>query len=78
MIELFAFVGYNAEQLHKFVLSTLETVCKLWAEDLPPIPTPNRLLEMSFQAIKNTRRKMEDSHTVIHDFNTLFGKQVSQ
>ena len=68
---------YSAEHLHKFVLTTLEAVCKLWAEDVPQIPMPNKLLEMSFQAIKNTRRKMEDSHTFIHDFNTLFGLQVS-
>ena len=70
------FPEYNATQLHKFVIGTLETVCKAWAEDVPLITVPNKLLEMSFQAIKNTRRKMEDSHTFVHDLNTLFGLEV--
>ena len=67
---------YNATQLQKFVIGTLESVCKNWAEDPPGFTAPNKLLEMSFHAIKNTRRKMEDSHAFVHDLNTLFGLEV--
>ena len=29
--------------------------------------------DVSAHAIKNTRRKMEDRHTIIADFNAMFG-----
>ena len=36
---------------------------------------PGRLNPNSVHAVKNTRKKMEDRHVVIHDLNTIYSSE---
>ncbi|KAL3856759.1 hypothetical protein ACJMK2_011479 [Sinanodonta woodiana] len=64
---------YSATNLHSHVMQCLENVIKTWGEDLPDIAVPAVLYETQLHAIKNNRRKMEDSHIILPDLNSLFG-----
>ena len=58
------------------MISVLEEVCQSWLIDFPELRPSTRHLEVSYHAIKNTRRKMEDSHIIVPDLNALFGLKV--
>ncbi|XP_042298424.1 protein phosphatase 1E isoform X2 [Sceloporus undulatus] len=47
-------------------------MCCAWVKDFPLQQKPHRYYETSIHAIKNMRRKMEDKHVCIPDFNMLF------
>ena len=54
-------------------------VALAWHQNLPELPpAPSWFLRCSVHAIKNTRRKMEDKHVVLADFNQLFGIKVPE
>ncbi|XP_034076358.1 protein phosphatase 1E [Gymnodraco acuticeps] len=57
------------------VFNRLFEVCCLWMKDLPYRRRPQPYYETSIHAIKNMRRKMEDKHVIIPDFNSLFNVQ---
>ncbi|XP_053131076.1 protein phosphatase 1E isoform X2 [Hemicordylus capensis] len=59
-------------KLARTVFSKLHETCSSWARDFPLQQKPHRFYETSIHAIKNMRRKMEDKHVCIPDFNTLF------
>ncbi|XP_071431275.1 protein phosphatase 1E [Pithys albifrons albifrons] len=59
-------------KLARLVFSKLHEICSNWVKDFPLQPKPHRYYETSIHAIKNMRRKMEDKHVCIPDFNTLF------
>uniref|UniRef100_A0ACB8EDL0 Protein phosphatase 1E n=1 Tax=Sphaerodactylus townsendi TaxID=933632 RepID=A0ACB8EDL0_9SAUR len=59
-------------KLARTVFSKLHDVCSSWVKDFPLQRKPHRYYETSIHAIKNMRRKMEDKHVCIPDFNTLF------
>uniref|UniRef100_A0A8D0HHP4 Protein phosphatase 1E n=1 Tax=Sphenodon punctatus TaxID=8508 RepID=A0A8D0HHP4_SPHPU len=59
-------------KLARSVFSKLHEVCSTWAKDFPLQRKPYRYYETSIHAIKNMRRKMEDKHVCIPDFNMLF------
>lgn len=51
----------------------LYLICLKWVSQ-PPVFKKNRYsYDVSFDAIKNTRRKMEDKHFMMSDFNILHG-----
>ncbi|XP_072326003.1 protein phosphatase 1E [Scyliorhinus torazame] len=54
------------------VFTKLHEVCCSWAKDLPLTRRTHPYFETSIHAIKNMRRKMEDKHVCVPDFNTLF------
>ncbi|XP_044286058.1 protein phosphatase 1E isoform X2 [Varanus komodoensis] len=62
----------ETENLARVVFSKLHDICSSWVKDFPLQPKPHRYYETSIHAIKNMRRKMEDKHVCIPDFNTLF------
>ncbi|OCU01910.1 protein phosphatase 1F [Xenopus laevis] len=62
-----------SEALLHYCLQCLQDVISKWLEQLPPFPPPPRDICVSVHAIRNTRRKMEDRHVILQDFNTLFG-----
>ncbi|KAK3580794.1 hypothetical protein CHS0354_025133 [Potamilus streckersoni] len=64
---------YSATMLHSHIMQGLENVIKTWGEDLPDIAVPAVQYETQLHAIKNNRRKMEDSHIILPDLNSLFG-----
>ncbi|KAK3085158.1 hypothetical protein FSP39_025185, partial [Pinctada imbricata] len=55
------------------VIDLIHDLCKKWAESLPPSIFPPKVSSAYYHEIRNTRRKMEDRHVIIPDFNTLFG-----
>ncbi|XP_002931930.1 protein phosphatase 1F [Xenopus tropicalis] len=62
-----------SESLCHYCLQCLQEVISQWLEQLPPLPPPPHELCVSVHAIRNTRRKMEDRHVILQDFNMLFG-----
>lgn len=63
-------------KLARLVFNRLFETCCLWMKELPYRRRPQPYYETSIHAIKNMRRKMEDKHIIIPDFNTLFNVQV--
>ncbi|XP_029028781.1 protein phosphatase 1E [Betta splendens] len=59
-------------KLARLVFNRLFEMCCLWLKELPFRRRPQPYYETSIHAIKNMRRKMEDKHVIIPDFNTLF------
>ncbi|KAM6944910.1 protein phosphatase 1F [Lycodopsis pacificus] len=80
---------HNQEEEQQVVLLQSDSVQRLFLNKLidvtlarhrdfpkrPPSPSPSRFLHCSVHAIKNTRRKMEDKHLALAEFNQLFGIQ---
>ncbi|XP_040908264.1 protein phosphatase 1E [Toxotes jaculatrix] len=62
-------------KLARLVFNRLFEMCCLWLKELPFRRRPQPYYETSIHAIKNMRRKMEDKHVIIPDFNTLFNVQ---
>ncbi|KAM3933820.1 protein phosphatase 1E [Leptodactylus fuscus] len=59
-------------KLARAVFGKLHEICCSWVKDFPLCPKPHLYYETSIHAIKNMRRKMEDKHVCIPDFNILF------
>lgn len=68
----------------QIVIAKINDVCQRLLDNsqLDQIPPPPDAHEAppryTVNAIKNIRRKMEDRHVVIDDFNGIFGIQVSK
>ncbi|XP_076587544.1 protein phosphatase 1F [Chaetodon auriga] len=62
--------------VQRLFLNKLIHVALAWHQNFPKLPpAPSRFLYCSVHAIKNTRRKMEDKHLALAEFNQLFGIQ---
>nr|XP_033778711.1 protein phosphatase 1E [Geotrypetes seraphini] len=59
-------------KLARATFSKLHELCCSWVKDFPLLRKPHLYYETSIHAIKNMRRKMEDKHICIPDFNILF------
>lgn len=65
-----------SEPLQRFFFNKLREVVFTWAKRSPAPPAgPARPLWTSVHAIRNARRKMEDRHVTLPEFNQLFGLQ---
>uniref|UniRef100_A0A672Z596 Protein phosphatase 1E n=1 Tax=Sphaeramia orbicularis TaxID=375764 RepID=A0A672Z596_9TELE len=69
------FPQMESVKLARLVFNRLFEMCCLWLKELPFHRRPQPYYETSIHAIKNMRRKMEDKHVIIPDFNTLFNIQ---
>uniref|UniRef100_A0A3Q0RFR5 Protein phosphatase 1E n=1 Tax=Amphilophus citrinellus TaxID=61819 RepID=A0A3Q0RFR5_AMPCI len=66
----------QSEAVQRVFLNKLIEVALAWHRNLPRLPPcPSHKLQCSVHAIRNTRRKMEDKHLVLAEFNQLFGIQ---
>lgn len=68
----------QSEAVGRLFLHKLINVALTWHQNLPEFPSSpstSQYLLCSVHAIKNTRRKMEDKHLALPDFNQLFGLQ---
>lgn len=66
----------ESEAVQRLFLNKLIDVALKWNQELPKNPfSSSRSLQCSVHAIKNTRRKMEDKHVALSEFNQLFGIQ---
>uniref|UniRef100_A0A3Q4B1S8 Protein phosphatase 1E n=1 Tax=Mola mola TaxID=94237 RepID=A0A3Q4B1S8_MOLML len=65
---------FDSGAVQRVFFNKLIDVALAWHQNLPELPpAPSWFLRCSVHAIKNTRRKMEDKHVVLADFNQLFG-----
>ncbi|KAM7416976.1 hypothetical protein PAMA_018858 [Pampus argenteus] len=64
----------QSDTVQRLFLNKLIELALAWNQNLPVLPR-SRLLHCSVHAIKNTRRKMEDKHLALAEFNQLFGIQ---
>lgn len=63
--------------VQRVFLNELITVALAWHRSFPELPPPpSHFLQCCVHAIKNTRRKMEDKHVTLTEFNQLFGIKV--
>lgn len=69
-------VEIETVKLARSVVSKLHEICCSWVKDFPLRRRPQIYYETSIHAIKNMRRKMEDKHVCIPDFNMLFNLEV--
>uniref|UniRef100_A0A672RDA8 Protein phosphatase 1F-like n=1 Tax=Sinocyclocheilus grahami TaxID=75366 RepID=A0A672RDA8_SINGR len=66
----------QSEPLQRLFINKLREVCLAWQKQLPsPGSSSSRTHSCSVHAIRNTRRKMEDRHIILKDFNQLLGLQ---
>ncbi|XP_039658282.1 protein phosphatase 1F isoform X3 [Perca fluviatilis] len=66
----------QSEAVQRLFLNELIDGALAWHQNFPKAsPSPSRFLLCSIHAIKNTRRKMEDKHLALAEFNQLFGIQ---
>ncbi|XP_035391202.1 protein phosphatase 1E [Electrophorus electricus] len=70
-----SFPQLEAVKLARLVFNTLCEICCVWLKSFPARRRTHPYYETSIHAIKNMRRKMEDRHVVIPDFNSLFNLQ---
>lgn len=74
------FTAYEPLKLMQTVMAKINEVCLRYLDNsmLCSLPAPGTpYFPTSVCAVKNTRRRMEDRHVVIHDLNTMFNIQVS-
>lgn len=72
----FALAEIDSVKLARLIFNKLCETCCHWLKEFPYRRRHLPYYETSIHAIKNMRRKMEDKHVVIPDFNTLFNLQV--
>ncbi|MCI4392819.1 hypothetical protein PGIGA_G00150470 [Pangasianodon gigas] len=66
----------QSEPVQRLFINKLREVGVAWQKQLPnPTPRSSRSRLCSVHAIRNTRRKMEDRHVILPEFNRLFGLQ---
>ncbi|XP_043096150.1 protein phosphatase 1F [Puntigrus tetrazona] len=64
----------QSEPLQRLFINKLREVCLAWQKQLPsPGSSSSRTHSCSVHAIRNTRRKMEDRHIILREFNQLLG-----
>uniref|UniRef100_A0A8C2BZS0 Protein phosphatase, Mg2+/Mn2+ dependent, 1F n=1 Tax=Cyprinus carpio TaxID=7962 RepID=A0A8C2BZS0_CYPCA len=67
----------QSEPLQRLFINKLREVCLAWQKQLPsPGSSSSQTHSCSVHAIRNTRRKMEDRHIILREFNQLLGLQV--
>ncbi|XP_060641891.2 protein phosphatase 1F [Anolis sagrei] len=59
--------------LQRYFFNKLWDVCVKWQKQLPSLKPLERYLQISVHATRNSRRKMEDRHVCLPEFNQLFG-----
>eukprot|EP00794_Sanderia_malayensis_P014061 gene14062-15527_t len=64
---------YDAMKVAKYVFDYLLETCKEWTDEMPSLFKNKYSYIVSVNSIKNKRRKMEDKHVVLTDFNILHG-----
>ncbi|KAK2910999.1 hypothetical protein QQF64_026605 [Cirrhinus molitorella] len=66
----------QSEPLQRLFINKLREVCLAWQKQLPSSgSSTSQTHSCSVHAIRNTRRKMEDRHIILKEFNQLLGLQ---
>ena len=63
----------NCGKLAVATVNAVHDVCNGWKSDMPRLMKSKNTYEVYFHSEQNTRRRMEDKHIVLTEFNNLFG-----
>ncbi|XP_071557978.1 uncharacterized protein [Temnothorax nylanderi] len=68
---------YAPLKLMQAVTNEVNEICRRYLDNsrLALLPPPSSTPQVTVGAIKNSRRKMEDRHMILHDLNTMFNIQ---
>lgn len=67
---------FQSEGVQRVFINKMIEVALEWNQDPPTLPPST--FQCGVHAIKNGRRKMEDKHVLLSEFNALFGVEVCQ
>jgi len=72
-------LAYDAIEITRLLFSSIHSLCENWCENIPSyLSVQPKTPKHSQYGIKNTRRKMEDRHSVFTNLNILMGIKVSK
>ena len=54
-------------------VNAVHEICKEWKSSMPKLMKSKNTYEIYIHSEQNTRRRMEDKHIVLTEFNNLFG-----
>lgn len=63
----------DSSRIARDAINKVIEVCRQWNSEPPSFQKSKMKYESCVHAIKNTRRKMEDRHVILPEFNSLFG-----
>lgn len=63
----------DSSKIARDAINKVIEICRQWSSELPSFHKSKITYESYAHAIKNTRRKMEDRHVILPEFNCLFG-----
>jgi protein phosphatase 1E len=66
-------LAYNCGKLAVSTLNAVHDVCNDWKSNMPTLMKSKNVYEVYVHSEQNTRRRMEDKHIVLTEFNNLFG-----
>lgn len=72
------FAAYAPLKLMQAVTNEVNEICRRYLDNsrLALLPPPSSTPQVTVGAMRNSRRKMEDRHMILHDLNTMFNIQV--
>ncbi|CAB4020612.1 phosphatase 1E [Paramuricea clavata] len=65
--------AYNCGKLAITTVNAVHEVCKEWKSNMPKLMKSKYVYEIYMHSEQNTRRRMEDKHIVLTEFNNLCG-----
>lgn len=65
--------AYDCGKLAVATVNTVNEICKEWKSSMPTLLKSKNTYEIYIHCEQNTRRRMEDKHLVLTEFNNLFG-----
>lgn len=69
----FFLIVLDSSKIARDAINKVIEICRQWSSELPSFHKSKITYESYAHAIKNTRRKMEDRHVILPEFNCLFG-----
>jgi hypothetical protein len=66
-------LAYNCGKLAITTVNAVHEVCKEWKSNMPKLMKSKNVYEIYMHSEQNTRRRMEDKHIVLTEFNNLCG-----
>ena len=66
-------LAYNCGKLAVATVNAVHEICKEWKLNMPALRKSKNSYEVYVHSEQNTRKRMEDKHIVITEFNNLFG-----
>lgn len=66
-------LAYDCGQLALAICNTVNIIGQEWCKNMPALKRSGKKYEVYAHSEQNSRRKMEDKHMILTEFNNLFG-----